>query len=391
MWRILNGAATDAAGSNWVGGEAPVCRLAFDRAISSADAVAARRASRRACPIAHCPLGAQSAFCTVQPFWELIEYLYQHAHELSDLSLYLFKAGELPDSAKLARGSRLHLSLSALCADDRRTVADAASALLMHIACATSEHEQHVHGLELSFSSDATVTCSIWVAASLAANEEALADLREEISEALDLGGAESADILHGMPFDAHAAKTVSPLVTRAIEQHPNPLLEKLMVRRATTAKRLPWSLHRVSHYAGPCLLLAGGSTACLDEPRVFGKHHASGAHRHARPATPSAHGHRPAWSQGGAAAQPAKGEQPAPAWLPAEYDSDSGPWRSHPWLDGELRAAVVRFADASALGEPGRHCRGRPHRGAVRARSLNTVGSRHAAARHRAAVERTY
>ena len=222
--------------------------------------------SRRACPIAHCPLGAQSAFCTVQPFWELIEYLYQHAHELSDLSLYLFKAGELPDPAKLARGSRLHLRLSALCADDRRTVAGAASALLMHIACATSDHEQHVHGLELSFSSEATASCSIWVAASLAANEEALADLREEISEALDVCGAESAGILHDLPCDAHAAKTVAPLVMRAIEQHPNPLLEKLMVRRAITAKLLPCSLHRVSHHASPPLLLAGGRAACLDE-----------------------------------------------------------------------------------------------------------------------------
>ena len=134
--------------------------------------------------------------------------------EAAKVTLFLFKSGVLPDATqpRVARGSRLRVDLSALCEQTRRPVPDAVTAILMHVACATSEHEEHVHGIEMCFSGDEVQSCTIWFGAALADDDDAVADLREEVCEALNVSaelGTES-QLLRLLPFDAR-----SPLAGR--------------------------------------------------------------------------------------------------------------------------------------------------------------------------------
>ena len=119
----------------------------------------ARRAAPRASH-ARAPLRrAQGVFCTVQPFWEVIEFVYKHAGELGEhgkTTLCLFKSGVLPDAtcAPVSRGSRLHVDLAAAMlaggeSSQAMTVNDGATALLMYVASAASEHEEHLYGVEV--------------------------------------------------------------------------------------------------------------------------------------------------------------------------------------------------------------------------------------------------
>lgn len=192
---------------------------------------------------------SQGVFCTVQPFWELIEFLYQHAHELGEpapATLFLFKSGVLPDPAapSIARGSRLRIGLNKLW--QQHSVADAATAVLMLIVCATSEHEEHIHGVQLTFGADADATCTIWFSDSIVDDENAISDLHDEIAEALHMGDADTSEWMRNQPFDK-PARGGHPLVTRAVDPHPSPLLNRLLVRA--------------------CLCLRPLSQACLSGP----------------------------------------------------------------------------------------------------------------------------
>ena len=197
-------------------------------------------------------------FCTVQPFWELIEFLYSHQHELgpTDVRLHLFKQGVPPDVAhpQVARGSRLRVVLSDLFRGDSsdRSVVDAAVSMLMLVACAQCEHEEHILGIELSFSglgSSARVSCAIWFSEALAIVEDSVSDLVEEVAEALNIGGDENyTDVIRVEPFPPlpRSSSTAaageegskagaegpqpfsSQLTRRVLPEHPNPLLHKL-------------------------------------------------------------------------------------------------------------------------------------------------------------------
>ena len=183
----------------------------------------------------------------MQPFWEMIEFLYEHAHELgasSKVKLHLFKEGVLPDCARppLSRGARLVISLSGLISASSRpmSIHDAISALLMHLACATSEHEAHVFGLDLSFEADGVASSTVWYDEALASDDGAASDLREEIAEALHVYG----DAMHEcMRVEVAPSRPIGPpqsLVVQALAQHPNALLNKLQVpsaRRRTPSR----------------------------------------------------------------------------------------------------------------------------------------------------------
>lgn len=203
----------------------------------------------RSCGGCNC---SQGVFCTIQPFWELIEFLYNHAHELGEhgtLRLCLFKSGVLPDpsDSQLSKGSRLKVSLSAL-AQNNKTIADCATSLLMHVACATSEHEEHVHGIELSFDAEEEAVCTIWYSEAMAKDEEAVSDLREDVAEALNLGSGTGDELVTVCPFDPPPAHA-QPMQTRALQNHPNPLLDELQVRVHRTS-----SSPDTSHSATPQL-----------------------------------------------------------------------------------------------------------------------------------------
>ena len=193
----------------------------------------------------------QGVFCTVQPFWELIEFLFLHWQDLqasTPLKLFLFKQGVPPDPshATVAKGSRLRVRLARVSEKmDGKAMTDAVSALLMFVVCAESMHERHIHGLELHFASaaeegsshshsnqagagsssfssseargQATATVAIWYDEALATNPEALDELRDDLASALGTtlggggpggsGGSEGADAwLVDEPFDEGAA-----------------------------------------------------------------------------------------------------------------------------------------------------------------------------------------
>ena len=185
---------------------------------------------------------AQGAFCTVQPFWELIEFIYQNELALTESGttrLYLFKTGLLPDpsSTQIATGSRLVLGLSKVYTTPK-ALTDAVTALLMHVASASSAHEEHLYGLELCFGTEGATAATIWYAEGLARDEGALEAFHDEIAEeALNVGGADTGDFMHMLPFVP--ADSATPLVTRAVARHPNPLLNELQVRGHTRAP--PW------------------------------------------------------------------------------------------------------------------------------------------------------
>jgi hypothetical protein len=186
---------------------------------------------------------AQGVFNTVQPFWELIEFLYAHAHELATsgrVRLCLFKHGLSPDVSNplVARDSRLHIALSEACAAKGMPVTDGATSLLMHIACATSDHEEHIHGVELTFCADDIAACCIWFAEDLAQDADALKDLSEDVSEVLALNVAEARAYVRDEPTSPAAASSRGAPApdTRVVSPHPNALLNQLQAAIARSS-----------------------------------------------------------------------------------------------------------------------------------------------------------
>ena len=177
---------------------------------------------------------AQGTFCTVQPFWHVVEFVYEHAHQIGEsapLSLYVFKQGLLPDPSKqeISHGSRLHIRLSALCRDHgMRSLADAASALLMHVACATSEYEERVHGIELCFEAESGATCTLWYGEALARDPEAEGDLREEVGEVLNIEGATAIEYMSHAPFEDADCRRHA-ITARVVQPHATPALNRLL------------------------------------------------------------------------------------------------------------------------------------------------------------------
>ena len=191
-------------------------------------------------------------------------------------------------------------------------------------ACATSEHEEHVHGIELSFDAEEEAVCTIWYSEAMAKDEEAVSDLREDVAEAAKPRIGDGRRARYRLPLrPAPGACAAHADESAAEPSEPAP-------RRAAGARPSDLSSPDTSHSATP--QLKRGMLA----------------------AAPPAHGDRPPRPQGGAAAQLAQGAQHAPAGT--QHDSDGRAWRSDPRQHGRRvgGGAGRSLPDAPALGDLG-------------------------------------